>query len=120
MTTEDGLVDEAVRSYLDGIDPQFRPLFDRIHWLIMAAFPDAAVVLSYKIPTYKAGRRKLHVGVWKHGVSLYGWPQDRVGDFTGRHPGLRSSKGTIQLRPQDAAQISDEDLASLVRAALAA
>ena len=120
MTTEDGLVDEAVRSYLDGIDPQFRPLFDRIHWLIMAAFPDAAVVLSYKIPTYKAGRRKLHVGVWKHGVSLYGWPQDRVGDFTGRHSGLRSSKGTIQLRPQDAAQISDEELASLVRAALAA
>jgi uncharacterized protein YdhG (YjbR/CyaY superfamily) len=120
MTTDNGLVDEAVRSYLDGIDPEFRPLFDRIHRLVMAAYPDAAVVLSYRIPTYKLGRRKLHVGVWKHGVSLYGWPQDRVGDFTARHPSLRTSKGTIQLRPQDAAGISDEDLSSLVSAALGA
>lgn len=120
MTTDNGLVDEAVRSYLDGIDPEFRPLFDRIHRLVMAAYPDAVVVLSYKIPTFKVGRRKLFVGAWKHGVSLYGWSQDRVGDFTARHPALRTSKGTIQLRPRDAAGISDEELGGLVSAALEA
>ena len=120
MTTDNGLVDEAVRNYLDGIDPEFRPLFDRIHRLVMAAYPDAVVVLSYKIPAFKVGRRKLFVGAWKHGVSLYGWSQDRVGDFTARHPALRTSKGTIQLRPQDAAGISDEELGGLVSAALEA
>jgi uncharacterized protein YdhG (YjbR/CyaY superfamily) len=118
MMTDNGPVDEAVQSYLDGIDPEFRPLFNRIHELVMTAYPDAVVVLSYKIPTYKVGRRKLHVGAWKHGLSLYGWSQDRVGDFTERHPALRTSKGTIQLRPRDAAAISDEELSELVDAAL--
>ena len=55
-------MDEAVRSYVDGIDPAFRPLFDQIHGLIMAAHPEAAVVLSYRMPTYKVGKRRLHVG----------------------------------------------------------
>jgi hypothetical protein len=60
------------------------------------------------------------VGAWKHGVSIYGWPQDRDGGFTARHPELRTSKGTIQLRAQDAAGISDDELRDLVRAALEA
>ena len=66
-------MDEAVRSYIGGVDPEHRPLFDRIHRLILAAHPEAAVVLSYRIPTYKVGRRRLYVGAWKHGISIYGW-----------------------------------------------
>ena len=115
-----GGMDEAVKSYIDGIDPAHRPLFDRIHRLILAAHPDAAVVLSYQIPTYKVGRRRLYVGAWQHGISIYGWGQDRDGGFTARHPELRTSKGTIKLRPQDAAAITDDELGGLVSAALEA
>jgi len=79
--------------------------------------PDAAVVLSYKMPTYKMRRRRLHVGGWRHGVSLYGWGQDRAADFTARHPQLKTSKGTIQLRPDDAAVIPDDGFRDLIRAA---
>ena len=116
--SDNGRVDEAVQGYIDAIAPEYRPLFDRIHRLILAAYPDAAVVLSYRIPTYKVGTRRLYVGAWKHGVSLYGWPQERGGGFTSRHPALRTSKGTIQLRPEDAAGIPDGELRDLVRAAL--
>ena len=112
-------MDEAVQGYIDGIAPEHRPLFDRLHRLILAAHPDAAVVLSYQMPTYKVGSRRLHVGAWKHGVSIYG-SQDRDGGFTARHPELRTSKGTIQLRPEEAAGISDDELRGLVRAALEA
>jgi len=66
-------MDKAVKSYIDDIDPAHRPLFDRIHRLILTAHPDAAVVLSYQIPTYKVGRRRLYVGAWQHGISIYGW-----------------------------------------------
>jgi uncharacterized protein YdhG (YjbR/CyaY superfamily) len=111
-------MDDAVRAYIDAIAPQHRPLFDRIHGLILEAYPDAAVVLSYQIPTYKVGRRRLFVGVWQHGVSVYGWQQGRDGGFTARHPELQTSKGTIRLRPADAAGIGDDELRSLVRAAL--
>jgi uncharacterized protein YdhG (YjbR/CyaY superfamily) len=113
-------MDEAVRSYIDGVDPAHRPLFDRIHRLILAAYPEAAVVLSYQMPTYKVGRRRLYVGAWKHGISIYGWPQGHDAGFAARHPELRTGKGTIKLRPQDATAIADDELLGLVSAALEA
>src|SRR5580692_11444000 len=100
-------VDQAAQSYIDGIAPEYRPLFDRMHRLVAAVHPTAAVVLSYKMPTYVVGPRRLHVGVWKHGVSIYGWKQGRDGGFTARHPALRTGQGTIRLREEDAAGISD-------------
>lgn len=111
-------MDAAVQQYVEAIDPAFRPLFDRLHELILGMHPDAAVVLSYGMPTYRVGRRRLHVGVWRHGVSLYGLGQEALAEFTARHPRLRTSKGTIQLRPEDAATVSDEELRELVGAAL--
>jgi uncharacterized protein YdhG (YjbR/CyaY superfamily) len=111
-------VDDAVREYIDRIDARHRPLFDRVHQLILAGYPQAAVVISYQMPTYRVGSRRLYLGVWQHGISLYGWPQGQDGGFTDRYPDLRSSKGTIRIRPQDAAGITDEELAALVRAAL--
>jgi uncharacterized protein YdhG (YjbR/CyaY superfamily) len=113
-----GRVDEAVRGYIEAIDPRHRPLFDRVHALILAAYPEARVEISYRMPTYRIGARRLYVGAWKHGVSLYGWPQGRDAGFTSRHPALRTSKGTIRLRPEDAAGVSDDELLALVRAAL--
>jgi len=113
-------MDEAVRGYIDGIAPEHRPLFDRLHGLILSAHPNAAVVLSYQIPTYKVGSRRLYLGAWKHGVSIHGWQQGRDAGFIARHPALKSGKGTIRLRPKDAAGIPDDELENLVRAALAA
>ena len=109
-----------MRDYIDAVPPGHRALFDRLHRLILAVHPDAAVVLSYQIPTYKVGHRRLYVGVWKHGLSLYGWQRGRDAGFTSRHPALTTGKGTIQLRPEDAASIPDAELRDLVRAALEA
>ncbi len=111
-------MDDVVREYVGAIAPEYRPLFDRLHLLVLEEHPDAAVVLSYKIPTYKLGRRRLFIGVWKHGVSIYGWDQSRDAGFIARHPKLKASKGTIQLRPTDAAGISDDEFRDLIRAAL--
>jgi len=111
-------MDEAVRSYIAGIEPGHRPLFDRVHDLILATHPEAVVSISYRIPAYKVGKRRLYVGAWAHGISIYGWPQDRDGGFTERHPELRTSKGTIRLRPEDGAGIGDDELAGLINGAL--
>ena len=111
-------MNEAVQDYIDSIQAEHRPLFDRLHRLILAVYPDATVVLSYRIPTYKLGKRRLYVGAWKHGLSIYGWLQGRGDAFISRHPELKTSKGTIRLRPQDAAAISDDEISDLVRAAL--
>ena len=111
-------MDDAVRDYIDSIAAEHRPLFDRLHRLVLEAHPDARVVMSYRIPTYKVGRHRLFVGAWKHGVSVYGWSKGGATAFTARHPALQTSSGTIQLRPTDAAGISDDELRELIRAAL--
>jgi hypothetical protein len=118
-TGETGVVDEVVRRYRDEVDTEYRPVFDRLHRLIVAACPDAEVVLSYGMPAYRIGRRRLNVGVWKHGLSLYISP-NRDGGFSARHPELAGGRGTIKLSPGDAARIPDAELQDLVRAALRA
>jgi hypothetical protein len=114
-----GAMDEAVRCYRDEMDSEYRPVFDRLHGLIVAMCPDVDVVLSYGMPTYRIGRRRLNVGVWKHGLSLYVSP-NRDGGFSARHPELAAGKGTIKLRPADAVGIPDAEFQDLIRAALRA
>ncbi len=111
-------MDAAVRDYIEAIVPEHRPLFDRLHRLVLETHPEAAVGLSYQMPTYQVGRRRLFLGVWKHGVSMYGWRQGDDAGFTARHPELKTGKGTIRLRPDQAAGISDDEFRDLVRAAL--
>ena len=111
-------VDEAARAYIDGIAPEHRLLFDRLHNLVLREFPDVTVSMSYQMPTYRYAGRKLFIATWKHGVSIYGWDQGRAADFAASHPQLITGRGTIRLRPADADAIGDEVLRHLVRTAL--
>ena len=112
-----GMTEEAA-AYIDAIDADRRPLFDRVHRLIMDARPDAQVVLSYKMPTYISGTCQLHVGVWKHGLSFYGWEPRRDGGFVTRYPHLDNGRGTLRLPVSEAADISDDELRAFLAAAL--
>ena len=116
-TGNTGVMDDAVRRYRDEITAEHQPMFDRLHRLITGTCPDAQVVLSYGMPTYRIGRRRLNVAVWAHGLSLYVSPSRDAG-FSARHPELAAGKGTIKVRPEDAARIPDEEFQDLVRAAL--
>ena len=111
-------MDEGVAGYVGAIAPEQRPLFDRLHAIVLAEHPDAEVVLSYGMPAYRMGGRRLNLGVWRHGVSVYGWRTDRDGGFVARHPRLSSGKGTIRIRPEDAESISDDELRALLGGAL--
>jgi Domain of unknown function (DU1801) len=111
-------VDDTVRDYIDAIAPDSRALFDRLHRLILEVHPDAGIALAYHIPVYRVGGRRLFVGAWKHGISIYGWGPGRDSGFADRHPELKTGRGTIQLRPEKAEEISDDEFRDLVRAAL--
>jgi uncharacterized protein YdhG (YjbR/CyaY superfamily) len=107
-------------AYIDGIAPENRALFERLHAIILAAHPDAEVALSYDMPAYRVGARRLNLGAWKHCVSVYGWRRDNDGGFVTRHPELSSGKATIRIRPRDADGLSDEELSALLGGALEA
>ena len=105
-------------AYVEAIAPEQRPLFDRLHAIVIAEHPDAEVTLSYGMPAYRVGRRRLNLGVWKHGVSVYGFRRDNDGGFLQRHPKLSSGKATIRIRPRDADGITDDELRALLGGAL--
>jgi len=111
-------MDGGVRAYIDAIGAEQRPLFDRLHGIVLGTHPEAEVALSYGMPAYRVGARRLNIGVWRHGVSVYGWRADRDGGFVARHPKLSSGKGTIRIRPVDAEGISDDELRALLGGAL--
>ncbi len=111
-------MDAAVRDYIQTIPAEHRPLFDRLHRLILEAHPEATTGISYTILAYQVGKRRLFLGAWSHGLSLYGWQHGRDAGFTSRHPSLISGKATIRLRPDDAAAIPDDEFRDLARAAL--
>jgi uncharacterized protein YdhG (YjbR/CyaY superfamily) len=113
-----GQMDDPVAAYLAGMAPEHRPLFDRLAGLVRELYPDATLTLSYQIPTFRAGRGRLYLGAWQHGLSVYGWDASRDGGFLQRHPELKTGKGTVQLRPEAAAAIADDEFRDLIRAAL--
>lgn len=95
-----------VAAYIQAIDNDQRPLFDRVHRLVMEVQPAAQVVISYRMPTYVVGTRRLHVGVWKHGLSFYGWEHGRGCGLVAGNPHLDSGRGTLRLPITEAAHIS--------------
>jgi uncharacterized protein YdhG (YjbR/CyaY superfamily) len=111
-------MDDDVTAYLEAVDAEHRALFDRVHRLVLEVQPGARVVLSYKMPTFVAATRQLHVGVWKHGLSFYGWPADIDGGLVADHPHLDNGKGTFRLPLTEAAHISDDELRAFLAAAL--
>jgi len=115
---DDGREDAAAQAYVDGIAADPRPLFDRIHRLIVGEFPDVEVGVSYQMPVYRRAARSLNVGAWKHGVSMYGWPGEGTFSILERHPELSSGKGTLRITRAVADDIRDEELVELVRGAL--
>jgi hypothetical protein len=62
--------------------------------------------------------RQLHVGVWTHGLSFYGWQQGADGGLVARHPHLDNGKGTLRLPLAEAGDISDDELRALLAGAL--
>jgi uncharacterized protein YdhG (YjbR/CyaY superfamily) len=111
-------IEPDAQEYIDAISPEQRPLFDRMDRLIREVYPDVDVVLSYQMPTYKVGKRRLYVGVWKHGISLYGWGVGEDAGFVDRHPELSSGKGTLRITPAAAEDIADDELSALVEGSL--
>jgi uncharacterized protein YdhG (YjbR/CyaY superfamily) len=118
---DDGGRPEAVEAYIAAMAPGTRRVFDRLERIVREEGPEAVTDMSYGMLRYRVGDRRLFVGAWKHGLSIYGWPRGSEVDFVARHPSLMTSKGTIRL-PQDAAidvtDVTDADLRGLVRAAL--
>ena len=99
-----------VQTYLDGVAPEHRAMWDRIERIIRGLHPDVELCITYDMPTFVVGEYGLPVGIWKHGVSLYGLDESNDAGFIARHPELSSGRGTVKLPTKRADTFSDEEL----------
>ena len=106
-------MDPAVERYVEAIPERQRPLFDRLQSLILELYPHAEIVISYGIPTYKVGRRRVYLGLWKAGVSLHAVP---VEEFKQRHPSIKTGKGSLNFKVAD--ELPEADVRDVIQRAI--
>ena len=106
-------MDPAVQSYIDAIPERQRVIFDRLQSLILELYPQAEIVISYQIPTYKVGRGRVFLGLWKGGVSLHGVP---VEQFKQRHPSIKVGKGSPNFKLTD--ELPEADIRDVIKRAM--
>jgi len=82
-------MDAGVAESIEALSPQQRPLFERLHAIVLDEHP------------------------------VHGWRGANDGGFVARRPTLSSGTGTLRIRPQDAEGISEEELQALLSGALA-
>jgi uncharacterized protein YdhG (YjbR/CyaY superfamily) len=109
-------MDEAVQRYIDAISAEQKPLFDRLQTLILELYPDAEIVISYQIPTYKARGGQLSLGLWKSGVSLYTTDPQHIEKFKSRHPTIKTGKASLNFKLTD--ELPEKDIREVIRQAI--
>lgn len=87
--------------YIEAVPEDRKPLFERLHALILSLYPDAEVVLSYGVPTYRAKTGWVALGYRKDGVSLYTCGAHHLAAFKAKHPKIKTGTGCINLRTGD-------------------
>ena len=109
-------MDRAVQRYVDAIPAGQKPLFDRLQSLILELYPDAEIVISYQIPTYKAKGGRVSLGLWKDGVSLYTTDPQYIERFKSKHPTIKTGKASLNFKLTD--KLPEKDLREVINRAI--
>lgn len=91
-------MNKDVERFMEAIPAKVRPQFDQLHSLILRMYPDAEVVISYGVPTYKAKVGRVALGYRKDGVSLYPYGPHPLVEFKTKYPNIQTSKGSIKFK----------------------
>ncbi|MDQ6671732.1 MAG: DUF1801 domain-containing protein [Chloroflexota bacterium] len=84
----------TVDDYIVTQTAEAQPRLRELRAIIRAAVPQATEVISYGMPTYKLGGRRVHFGAAKRHCALYGSATDL---FTNELRDFKTLKGTVQF-----------------------
>ncbi len=107
-----------VQDYVDALDAPQRRLFEQLEGFILDELPDAEIVISYRIPLYKVGKR--HVGLSARragGITLTTTSPGHIEAFEQRHPQFKTNKASIQFDIGD--ELPETDIREVVPRAVA-
>jgi uncharacterized protein YdhG (YjbR/CyaY superfamily) len=94
-------VNADVKRYLAAVPDNRKPLVERLHGLIVGLYPEAAIDMSYRIPTYKVGQGWVALANQKRYVSLYTCGAHHLAEFKKKYPRIKTGTGCINFRLAD-------------------
>ena len=109
-------MNRQVKHFIGAVPKSHRPMFDRLQKLIMSLYPEAEVVLSYKIPMFKARSGWVGLGYWKKGVTIYTDGAHNIAGFKANYPEIKTGTGCINFKLTD--KIPLADLKKVIRQAV--
>lgn len=105
-----------VQTYIDAVEDERRSLLLNFQAIILRLCPEAAIKISYQIPSYKVPTGWVFLGYWKQGVSIYTGYSQGLADFRAKHPRIKTGKGSVNFRLKD--EIPWQDVETLIADAL--
>ena len=103
-------------AYLASLDETRRQRGEAIDALIRALAPDAAIDLSYRMPTYRRGDHFIAWASQKRCLSVYTCSAERSAAFRAKWPKIKAGVGCVNFKDTDPFPL--DDLKTLVRDAL--
>lgn len=108
---------QAIGRYLARVPETRRERALALHGLILSLFPQAAVSMEFRIPSYRLGANTIAWGGTGRHLAIYTPSGERIAGFRAKHPEVRGSLGCLRFR--DSQRLPLADLALVVRNALA-
>jgi uncharacterized protein YdhG (YjbR/CyaY superfamily) len=108
---------QAIGGYLKRVPEARRERALALHGLILSLFPQAAVSLEYRMPTYRLAANYIAWASTQRHLAIYTCSGERIAGFRARHPEVRGGLGCLRFR--DSQRLPLADLAQVVKNALA-
>jgi uncharacterized protein YdhG (YjbR/CyaY superfamily) len=89
-----------VDEYLAGVPDEFRGALEELREAIRKAAPDAEETISYRIPTFKQKGSLVAFAAFKNHLSFFPMSNSILDRYAEETAGYRTSKGTLQFRPE--------------------
>jgi uncharacterized protein YdhG (YjbR/CyaY superfamily) len=94
-------MDQEVQRFIDAVPEERKPLFDKLRALIMDLYPNAEVLIWYRILTFRAKSGWVALANQKHYVTLYTNSADHIAGFKAEYPSIKTGKACINFKMTD-------------------
>ena len=94
-------MNKEVQRYIDALPEERKPLFLKLQALIVGLYPDAEVLMWYRMPTYRLKPRWVALANQKSYVSLYTNSPLHIAEFKARHPAIKTGKACLNFKVTD-------------------
>ncbi|MGE0422917.1 MAG: iron chaperone [Reyranellaceae bacterium] len=105
-----------IDAYLATLEPPRRERGEALDALVRKIAPDAAIDMSYRMPTYRLGEHFVAWASQKRCLSVYTCSAERSAAFRAKRPKIKAGVGCVNFKDTDPFPI--DDLKTLVRDAL--